>query len=58
MTEPTHDPRPGAVALLVRSGERTLLEYSFATTREVAEMVAFLRDFLPAAQFVIQPVRH
>lgn len=58
MPEPTHFPRPATVALQVRPAGSAMLEYSFATTQEAAAMVAFLREFLPDAQYVIQPVQH
>ena len=46
------------VELRVREGESDILVYALKSVTEAAEMVNFLGDFLPSAQFVVQPLRH
>ncbi|ETX15949.1 hypothetical protein OCH239_11925 [Roseivivax halodurans JCM 10272] len=44
--------------LRVREGRADSLVYVFRSVKEATAMVRFLSDFLPGAEFVIQPVRH
>ena len=48
----------GWVEMKVRDGEAELLCYTFKSLLEASEMLHFLKDFLPGATFVIQPLRH
>jgi hypothetical protein len=52
----------GKVVIMVRmtveeSGE-AILVYTMRSVSDAAEMMLFLRDFLPGARFVLEPVRH
>lgn len=42
----------------VRDADGEMLSYTFRTMAEASEMLHFLKDFLPEATFVIQPLRH
>lgn len=53
--EPTH--KHTGVRLVVRE-ETGELHYVFASPAEAAEMIAFLRPFLPGATFELSPLRH
>lgn len=46
------------VELRVSDGGAEILVYTMKGAGEAAEMIRFLSDFLPGAQFVIQPLRH
>lgn len=46
------------VELLVRKDGRDELVYVMKSVAEATEMVDFLSDFWPDAQFVMQPLRH
>ena len=46
------------VELRVSDEGKEILVYTFESAGEAAEMIHFLTDFLPAAQFVLQPMRH
>lgn len=48
----------GRVELRVSEGGRDILVYTLKSVGEAAEMIRFLADFLPRAEFVIQPLRH
>lgn len=48
----------GLVELRVREEGEDILVYTFRSLVEAAEMISFLSDFLPRAQFVVQPCRH
>lgn len=48
----------GLCELRVREGRADSLVYVFRSVREATAMVRFLEDFMPGAEFVIQPVRH
>jgi len=48
----------GMVELRVQNEGDEILVYAFRTLAEAAEMLDFLKDFFPAARFVVQPVRH
>ncbi|MDG4648432.1 hypothetical protein P6F26_08240 [Roseibacterium sp. SDUM158017] len=48
----------GSVELRVRDGEADILVYTFDTASKAADMIHFLSDFFPAAQFLVQPLRH
>ncbi|MEM1428662.1 MAG: hypothetical protein AAGG09_04315 [Pseudomonadota bacterium] len=37
---------------------QALLVYALRSLGEASEMILFLKDFLPEARFVIQPLRH
>jgi hypothetical protein len=47
-----------SVRMAVLDGDDEILVYVFAHAGEAAEMIAFLRDFLPKAEFVLEPLRH
>jgi hypothetical protein len=47
-----------SVELRVREGGGDVLVYTFATVTDAAEMIHFLSDFFPAAEFLVQPIRH
>ncbi len=51
---------PGLLELRVRVRERGAdqLVYTFRSIAEASEMMAFLKDFFPAATFELAPVRH
>ncbi|MEM7520406.1 MAG: hypothetical protein AAF307_05150 [Pseudomonadota bacterium] len=46
------------VEMRVREAGEDILVYTFKKPREAAEMIGFLSEFLPAAEFLIQPLRH
>lgn len=46
------------VELRVNDGTSDILVYALKSVTEAAEMVHFLGDFLPSAQFTVQPLRH
>ena len=46
------------VEVRVRDSGDEILAYTFNTLGEASEMLNFLKDFLPDATFVIQPLRH
>lgn len=48
----------GMVQMRVQDAGETVLEYTFGSLSEASEMLSFLKDFFPAATFLIQPVRH
>lgn len=48
----------GNVSLTVIEDGRVELNYPAMTIKEAMELIDFLRDFMPLAQFTIQPVRH
>lgn len=49
---------PAKVELRVaKDGEETLV-YMFERPAAAAEMIAFLSEFWPDAEFVLQPLRH
>jgi len=48
----------GMVEMLVEEFGETVLEYKFGSLTEASEMLVFLKDFFPAATFLIQPIRH
>lgn len=50
--------RLGLLTLRVQEDGADSLVYTFRTIAEAAEMIDFLRDFLPRARFVIEPARH
>jgi hypothetical protein len=47
-----------SVRMAVLDGDDEILVYVFAHAGEAAEMIAFLRGFLPKAEFVLEPLRH
>lgn len=46
------------IEMKVREDGADILSYTFSNLSEASEMLAFLKDFLPEATFVIQPLRH
>ena len=46
------------VELRVREGGTDVLVYTFETPTKAADMIHFLSDFFPAAEFLVQPLRH
>jgi len=46
------------VEMRVRDGGADVLVYVFRTIAEAGEMMAFLREFFPSAQFLVQPLPH
>lgn len=46
------------VEMKVRENGADILCYTFGDLTEASEMLTFLKDFLPEATFVIQPLRH
>jgi hypothetical protein len=48
----------GMVELRVAESGHDVLIYTFRGVADAAEMMRFLSEFLPEAQFLIQPVRH
>lgn len=48
----------GNVSLTVVQDGRVELNYAAMTIQEALELIQFLRDFMPDAQFTIQPVQH
>lgn len=46
------------VELRVNEGGEALLIYTFKAIGPAAEMIVFLKDFFPRAEFVLQPLRH
>ena len=46
------------VQLRVQTGGEDILVYSMRSVAEAADMVLFLRDFLPEARFVLEPLLH
>jgi len=47
-----------SVELRVRQGDTDVLVYTFETPTKAAEMIHFLTEFFPAAEFLVQPLRH
>lgn len=50
--------RIGGVSLEVRNDGVLELHYGSMTIAEAVDMIRFLREFMPRAQFAIQPVQH
>ena len=48
----------GMVELRVRKDGEDVLVYTFKNVGEASEMIHFLSDFWPRADFVVQPLRH
>ncbi|WP_156943801.1 hypothetical protein [Roseivivax isoporae] len=48
----------GLIELRVREDARDILVYTFRTIAEASEMIHFLAEFFPGAQYVVQPGRH
>jgi hypothetical protein len=46
------------VELRVRECDEDILVYTLAGPSKAAEMIIFLADFMPGAQFLVQPLRH
>jgi len=46
------------VELRVEDDGQTVLVYALRSVREASDMMLFLRDFLPEATFIVQPLRH
>ena len=46
------------VELRVRDQGSEILVYALQSVAEAAEMMHFLGDFLPSAQFTVQPLTH
>lgn len=46
------------VEMRVRDAGEEILVYTFKEPKEAAEMIEFLSDFLPEAEFLVQPLRH
>jgi len=57
MQDLMHSAQPAGVELTVTEGA-SVLRYSFASPAEAAEMIDFLRPFLPDADFRVDPLRH
>jgi len=49
---------PELLELRVQEDGSDTLIYTFRSVTDAAEMVAFLKDFFPKADFVLGPVRH
>jgi hypothetical protein len=47
-----------SVELRVRQGGTDVLVYTFETPTKAAEMIHFLTEFFPAAEYLVQPLRH
>ena len=48
-------PKRGVRLAVLEASEEKLV-YAFETAGEAAEMIAFLREFLPEAEYVVEPV--
>lgn len=48
----------GPVRLTVRENGEDLLIYTFASLCEAARIHAFVREFFPRADFVLEPLAH
>ena len=48
----------GGVCLRVRDHGEDILVYHFSTMREAAKTFLFVSEFLPHAQFILEPARH
>lgn len=48
----------GDVSLVVRQEGKVELDYPVLSVAEAVKLIHFLREFMPAAQFLVQPVRH
>lgn len=46
------------VQMRVEESGEDILVYNLRSVAEAAEMMTFLRDFLPRARFVLEPLRH
>ena len=46
------------VQMRVEEAGEALLVYNLRSVAEAAEMMVFLRDFLPSARFVLEPLHH
>lgn len=48
----------GGVCVRFREAGEDLLIYHFGSVREAAETIAFVSEFLPDAQVVVEPLVH
>jgi hypothetical protein len=48
----------GGVKLSVREDGRDLLVYHYGSIREATEILNFIREFFPRAEFVFEPLAH
>ncbi len=48
----------GGVSLVVSQDGKVELDYPPMSLAEAAELICFLREFLPRAQFLLRPVLH
>jgi|AACY02.2.fsa_nt_gi hypothetical protein len=48
----------GGVCLRFREEGEDILVYHLGTVRQAAETIAFVSEFLPNAQVVVEPLRH
>jgi hypothetical protein len=46
------------VQMRVEEAGEAILVYTLPSVGEAAEMMVFLREFLPSARFVLQPLPH
>lgn len=46
------------VEMRVSEAGEEILVYTFKRPSEAAEMIEYLADFLPGAEFLVQPLRH
>lgn len=46
------------IEMRVQEAGQDVLYYTFKSITEASEMFAFLKDFMPEAQFTIMPLRH
>lgn len=47
-----------SVELRVREGGSDVLVYTFESPTKAADMIHFLSDFFPEAEFLVQPLLH
>jgi hypothetical protein len=48
----------GGVSLVVSQDGKVELDYPVMSMAEAVKLIHFLREFMPQAQFLLQPVRH
>lgn len=48
----------GGVRFAVREAGEEVLVYHMSSIREATEILAFIREFFPRAEFVFEPLRH
>ena len=48
----------GGVCVRIREKEEDILVYHFGSVREAAKTLAFVAEFFPSAQVIVEPLRH